>query len=202
MTCSLIPPRTNNGICSDDWKMYGKEEEERAPDGEFEMDEEEPIHDGGGAGLADLDAAEIEQVPYTLARAYHVLLVRSRRAHALAPFIASCLVVRVPSPLALSVYRLSLSFLRTQAAREEEVEVVRDTIPRSGVKQTGSVPNPTKMETRATTRLDLGTGRKGTGRRREKKGKGEGGDLKPAPKLPRAHVHMPRLTRGESVTSG
>ncbi len=95
--------------------MYGKEEEENAPDGEFEMDEEEPIHDGGGAGLADLDAAEIEQVPYTLARAYHLLLVRSRRAHALAPFLASCLVL-LPSPLVLSVYRLSLSFLRTQAA--------------------------------------------------------------------------------------
>jgi hypothetical protein len=57
-----------------------------------------------------------------------LLLVRSRRAHALAPFIASCLGL-VPSPLALSVYCLSLSFLRTQAAREEEEGVVRAPYP-------------------------------------------------------------------------
>jgi len=54
----------------DDWKLYGKEEEEEEEEvnpsgGELEMDEVEPMQhmDGGGAGLADLDDKEIEQVP-------------------------------------------------------------------------------------------------------------------------------------------
>lgn len=47
--------------------MYGKEEEEEEVNpsgGDLEMDEVEPMHymDGGGAGLADLDDQEAEQV--------------------------------------------------------------------------------------------------------------------------------------------
>lgn len=179
------------------------------------MDEEEPIHDGGGAGLADLDAGEIEQVPYTLARAYYLLLVRSRRTHALAPFIVSCLAL-VPSLLVLSVYRLSLAFLRAQAVREEEEEDVRGTIPRPGrggrrcgtpypeLGQSKRAQSQTQRAWRQERRRDLGWGRPGAqGDRKKKRKKRVGGwGCETGTMLPRAHVQMPRLTRRERDTSG
>jgi hypothetical protein len=75
---SLIRKSRPSRTCADDWKLYGKEEEEEEEEvnpsgGELEMDEVEPMQhmDGGGAGLADLDDKEIEQVyPRESARSF------------------------------------------------------------------------------------------------------------------------------------